>query len=626
MQYQRNIGIDFGTSTTVLCYLDYEVDEQGQKRLIGGPDPIKQLPNCDKHEKPIETLIYEPAEGDLAFGLEARRQAEDDKTADKPRKGTLVYNFKMNLMDSDPAKAALAVAHMKLFFDFLYRAYSANRRYMHDQKPHEQTFVSFPAKWPQHLREVTLEAASACFPEVTGIDEPCAAMQYFLYYEHSESFELIKEGIIAPGQELKVLLIDLGGGTTDYVLYKTKLGNAEGHEVLCTWPPDTAEATNLGGKDIDRLMVRDVTSYFNTYKRKKAATVSLEVFEGRRSDIVSFKEGRLSKGLERLCKAWEEGRAHSNTKQAVDNVPYQTSFEDAHHVLQSNAPEYAFTLESFGEMAQDHLKLFVDLTNGAIRHAKDESKIADASEIDLVILAGGHSQWYFVPRLLAGKWLPGSQTGPASGSGIRLPQIASDHRRCWSYRDPQTIVARGLVLANLGYSITGIAQHSLWYKIEIAVAGSRNLWTLQVVPKGLALPKSRAFFVRLPFQRPLSDSGDLKIEANIIQVVGESPENGRPFDRGPLSRTMPGSTLLKDRVRRFLNYPAVTEFIDVYLSAKMDQYGTVSYRGIIQLGSGGEPWIFKSSSGPISEDETTSLQKELAAHKSGARTSAHERS
>src|ERR1700730_10069441 len=702
---ERNIGIDFGTSTTVLCFLDYWVDDQGQRHIVSPADPFKQLHNCDDYRKPIESVIYHSVEGKPILGLAARRKAEEEERSD-----LLIRNFKMDLLDSDPATAETAIERMNVFFDLLYKQYNREHRkdFIKGQEPRERTFVSYPAKWPLRLQEATVRAAElAGFPEVTGMNEPCAAMQYFLYHEHSDSFELIRQNIIHPGQQLKVLLIDLGGGTTDFVLYNTRLGEPEGHEVLSTWTADTAEptlvervnpgedlkltitcpkltefpveieltvgatdttstlakkfasaindnmavnaagiqafsagatvslfqpapldsqvllsssspgiqtasgagtaSTNLGGRDTDRLLILDVANHFNMYKKKTNNVVFLEFvkeFEKRRDEVVQFKEQRLSKALE---------APHA----VVNNVPYQRSFDNAYDILQPKAPAYTLTREKFGKLAQDHLTLFVELTNGAIRNAITEDKIKDESGIDLIVLTGGHSKWYFVADLLSGKWIPGLQTAPP-GSGIKLPKIAAEPRRCWTYHDPQTIVAQGLALTNLGYSITGIAQKTLWYDIVISVGEKTEHWTMPVVKKGTALPKERPFFARLRFDRPLADSGDLKVEANLVPVIGENFDNGERLGKSePLSRKLPLSTQMKDRVRRFLKYPFVREWLDVYLCAKMDQYGNVSYRGIMELGSAGEPWIFKSSR-EISAEDKTFLQTELSAYQVGA--------
>jgi hypothetical protein len=242
-----------------------------------------------------------------------------------------------------------------------------------------------------------------------------------------------------------VLLTDLGGGTTDFVLYNTKLGEPGGHEVLSTWPADTAEAvliepvnpgealrltitcpklaqlpveievtggttdttstlakkfasaindnmavnaagiqafsagatvslfqparldsqvllsssspgiqtatgpgtasTNLGGRDIDRLLILDVANHFSAHKRRNvdgSFPEFVKAFGKMMDEIIQFKEERLSKALEA-------------PKGAVNDVPYQTSFDRAHHILQANVAAYTFTREKFGRLAQDHL-------------------------------------------------------------------------------------------------------------------------------------------------------------------------------------------------------------------------------------------------------------------------------
>ena len=106
------------------------------------------------------------------------------------------------------------------------------------------------------------------------------------------------------------------------------------------------------------------------------------------------------------------------------------------------------TRQTFEEKAEAYLKKFPALIRGCIA----ASGVKDA-DIELVILTGGHSQWYFVKEILTGR-LP-------AVCGSLLPQITEDPNRILSVARPQETVALGLVyapMASFSGSPAGLAD------------------------------------------------------------------------------------------------------------------------------------------------------------------------
>jgi Hsp70 protein len=610
MTLRRNIGIDFGTSSTVLCYVDYELPDGASEPRFASheADPIKLVRlDDDAPEGFMESVIYEPAgrldnEGKQLrfFGHVARERAATDRMSGAP--GALISGFKMDLLE--PGKEADALVRMVQLFKHL-------RKICDDlptmRRPVEQTYVSYPAKWPEQLRDATkLAAEEAGFPDVKGADEPCAAMQFFLYFEHQAFTALKKQGLIASGQELKILLIDSGAGTTDFVLYSTKLDEQGGHKVVSTWPDPSLGSNNLGGRDVDRLLVQHLQTYFETYRENPQREIDPEIFRQRLHDIVRFKERILSRYLE-------------DENEKVTRVPYKDAIEDDRHILLANAPPYEFDRDVFGDLARDHLRLFADLTNGAVEDAKAKGLIRDAAEIDFVVLTGGHSKWYFFIEMLQGKWVQGQ------ASEIDLPKIRADPGRCLTYGDPRTIVARGLVLTNLGKVISTKASKSLWCRVLVEVGESEKTYIIPLAQKGEELTgdKTTNKFVALPYERPLGE----KIELRVELVSGNTLESGQASPLNVISSNLSPAAKMADALLKRLGYGRVAQTLELYIEVNLDQHGNIAYRGAVKLGAFSTPslfqafttpwFFFQSSNEPLSPKQEETLKSELERQRHG---------
>ena len=97
---------------------------------------------------------------------------------------------------------------------------------------------------------------------------------------------------------------------------------------------------------------------------------------------------------------------------------------------------YGLTRSVFEENAAEYLKKFPELVNGCVNAAG-----AAARDIELVLLTGGHSQWYFVKEMLTGR-MP-------EICGELLPKIAENPERVIPVTRPQETVALGLVYTPL---------------------------------------------------------------------------------------------------------------------------------------------------------------------------------
>lgn len=454
----RYIGIDFGTSTSVVSFKDYR---------DGAPAAAEEpkLVVFEGNHPTVPTLVFTDAEGRRQFGYAAERQA-----GRSPR--SLAANFKMDLVSDDPARRDRAAELLREFFRYLYRTYQAQRVVPPGAELEERTLVSYPAKWPDQVRAVTLQAArEAGFPNVSGMDEPSAALQYLLTMEGRQLAQLVRNEILAENAPLTALLVDMGAGTTDLVLYRFLPGAAEGHEVLATWPPVNSPLT-FGGREVDDRLSRHLRELLT-----------------RDPD---FDLRRLEPAwLARQCTPWKELEISPQlaADRAVHGPPEAL-------ILSWNGEFPPLDRTAFGEILADYLPAFPTLVNELLEHAVARGKISGGEEVDLVILTGGHSQWYFVQEILRGLWVPGLPGSPETGSGVRLPKIQAQPERVLTTPLPQQTVARGLALAGMPVRIRTVLTNGIWLELSL---GLSRIEPFAVGQMGDSLPLEREFRKRLKF-------------------------------------------------------------------------------------------------------------------------------
>ncbi|MCX7771557.1 MAG: hypothetical protein N2376_00400, partial [Clostridia bacterium] len=237
MPIERVIGIDFGTSTSVVKIKTYK---DGQP--LGSLNAVEYVHFDNKDSLP--TLIYETSDGKHLIGYEAENAAV---------KGILYSNFKLDLIHPEEAIRERAIAYTKLFFTYMVEAYN-------DQKSHfpacdtETTYISYPAKWSSELRNLMIGIAKdAGFKNVIGLDEPTAAIHTVMVLE--------KEKLDLGGQEsANILMIDMGAGTTDLVLCRYTPNSDKRLEILNTWPKDDSQCL-FGGREVDEALCDYVRNY-----------------------------------------------------------------------------------------------------------------------------------------------------------------------------------------------------------------------------------------------------------------------------------------------------------------------------------------------------------------------------
>ena len=259
------VGCDLGTTNSAVCFVD-TAEQPWQVRTFLVPQVV--APGQVESLETLPSFLYQPAEGETARGaLQCPWQAEDpeyvvgtfarDHGSLVP--GRMISSAKSWLCHSgvdrlapilpwhgatdlkrlSPVEASACVlAHIRQAWNARFPQYPLE----------QQDFVlTLPASFDEVARELTVKAAAlAGLPRVFLIEEPQAAF-YAWIYAHRHDWQQL----VSPGQ--KILVIDIGGGTSDFTLIRVRAGQGgkiQFHRVA------VGEHLILGGDNFDLALAQ----------------------------------------------------------------------------------------------------------------------------------------------------------------------------------------------------------------------------------------------------------------------------------------------------------------------------------------------------------------------------------
>lgn len=279
----------------------------------------------------------------------------------------------------------------------------------------EETIVSYPAKWAKGTQEFLVESArQAGFQNVRGMDEATASIGAVLVQKQEEIEQL---GMMKGNRPFLFLVVDMGAGTTDLAVCRYTPGIHPQNEIISTWP---CEDSNIlfGGREIDAKLGK----YFSEIMKRDGISEKI-------ADTIP--EQQADK-----IKEWKE-HTLSNMLNCGETVRYCNFLNAYYNIMCISPSTFSFGKKEFEELLSDYLQQFPELLEGCMADAAAKSQDFTPGEIDMVILTGGHSQWYFVPDMLSGVM--------TKYGNILLPKIKDDKNRMFCMPRPQEIVSLGLV-------------------------------------------------------------------------------------------------------------------------------------------------------------------------------------
>jgi molecular chaperone DnaK len=358
------IGIDLGTSNSAAAVM-----------MGGKPALIPAAEGTSIGGKAFPSVVAFTKDGQLLVGEPARRQAvtnPDNTIVAAKRKMGSDHTFRIQGKEYKPQQIS----------SFILQKIKKDAEAFLGEKV-DKAVITVPAYFDDNQRQATKDAGTIAGLEVVRIiNEPTAASLAF--------------GLDKVGQEMKILVFDLGGGTLDVTIMEMGGGV---FEVL-----STSGDTQLGGTDMDRILIDYVTNEF-----RKTTGVDLT------SD---------STAMTRIREASEKAKIELSTVMETDiNIPF--IFHDP--ASGSKNLEIKLTRAKFEEL----IRPIVERCRTSIDNALRDSKLS-TSDVSKIVLVGGPTRIPLVKKFVGdviGKD-PESGVDPmeavAVGAAIQAGIIAGD--------------------------------------------------------------------------------------------------------------------------------------------------------------------------------------------------------
>jgi molecular chaperone DnaK len=358
------IGIDLGTSNSAASVM-----------MGGKPALIPAAEGTSIGGKAFPSVVAFTKEGQLLVGEPARRQAvtNPDNTiiAAKRRMGS-DHIFKVQGKDYKPQQISAFI---------LQKIKKDSEAFLGE--PVTKAVITVPAYFDDNQRQATKDAGTIAGLDVVRIiNEPTAASLAF--------------GLDKAGQDMKILVFDLGGGTLDVTIMEMGGGV---FEVL-----STSGDTQLGGTDMDKVLIDHVVNEF-----RKTTGIDLT---------------KDSTAMTRIREASEKAKIELSTVMETDiNLPF-ISYD------QSSGPKN-LELKLTRAKLEELIRPIVERCRTSIDNALRDAKLS-ATDVSKIVLVGGPTRIPMVKKFVAdviGK-SPESGVDPmeavAMGAAIQAGIIAGD--------------------------------------------------------------------------------------------------------------------------------------------------------------------------------------------------------
>ena len=279
MSTRYSIGIDLGTTNTVLSYVDNAVRD-----CLPAVFPLTQLvaPGETSELPELPSFIYLPEEGevsseqlalpwaptglDLAVGAYAREMAARSPEKVVSSSKSWLCNSRIDRHDAclplgadaeDGARlispiqaAAIILGHLKDNWNYAMASDDSSLA-----MENQDVIITVPASFDAAARELTMEAATSLGLRFTLLEEPQAAFYAWLAANGDDWRKQIGAGDV-------ILVCDIGGGTTDFSLIAVVDEDGE----LTLQRLAVGDHTLLGGDNMDVTLAMQVSARLKAEK------------------------------------------------------------------------------------------------------------------------------------------------------------------------------------------------------------------------------------------------------------------------------------------------------------------------------------------------------------------------
>ena len=446
----RIIGIDFGTSTSVVKVFN-----------DGGSDNVYTL-NAGNGMQEIPTLIFKrESDGELFIADEALSQLNQEV------EGTIYKYFKLDLISNNDEEKQQAIEYTILFFKYLKKKYDEMCSIgAFGSCDATKVYISYPAKWPSFVRltmlECAIKAGFGTSANVFGLDEPTAAAVASF---HEKEEELKRAGLYFADVTYKAMMVDMGAGTTDIVLFEYRIENGKLHiNNPVTYP--TAESTRLcGGKEIDDILSEFCISYSHSILTN--GNVPQGLLDKCKTEIKPWKEDVVSEGLQKNLDIKSPGFIAQQI-----NLMKQFGLP-----INPNLKPFLMNRLTFESISQTHWQNWRNMISEAFVEGK-KFGYESPEDINVIILTGGPSQWYGVKDFFLGVPFANIEL-------ISFDQVKKYPASLIQSVKPSQTVATGLCLKDKAIVAATPLSNSFWIQFEYEGNTSE---TMKIADKGHSLP------------------------------------------------------------------------------------------------------------------------------------------
>jgi molecular chaperone DnaK (HSP70) len=263
-----SIGIDLGTTSSVLAYIPLTGDAQPEALAVSQwetPDALVEAPTLPSFlylpEDALATQLrgkVSETQGWIAGRLARRRAGEMPDRVVRSAKSWLCHHtadrsapiLPWGSEDLVPAQKISPVEAAAFILNYLRAGWDSSFARSGSAFDDQEITITVPASFDAAAQRLTLNAAEeAGFPSsVRLLEEPQAA--FYCWLEQHRSAGPLWEGLNAhPAESRHVLIVDIGGGTSDFSLFELRPGASGGIPDITRVA--VSEHILLGGDNID---------------------------------------------------------------------------------------------------------------------------------------------------------------------------------------------------------------------------------------------------------------------------------------------------------------------------------------------------------------------------------------
>ena len=349
------LALDFGTTTTVVCG---DIQGAGNPRFL-----------VDDKSYLIPSVIYKRNDGVTYYG----KRAEKEST--KPN-GAFIENMKMMLLDEGQREAGKA--YIKEFLkEHIFKKLFENQKSDFPSFDNIIVRISHPSIWNEDLVDFMIEAVKdAGFRDskIEAVPEPLAVSVYSL---QSRAKFLNEKHILGYNQTYNVIVVNMGGSTSDVVICKIEIDDNGKCKVSqpATYPTKE-ESTTCGGREIDKILMH--------YCWEKCQ--------------LTAKYQRLFKQYD--ARQWKEHYVSNDLKEnAIADAPERVCQILSAQYNRDVSEQGKIDRATFEAKSSEHWKSLQDIIHDAVIDYQSKYGVGE-EDVDFIFVTGGHSQWYCVKDVI----------------------------------------------------------------------------------------------------------------------------------------------------------------------------------------------------------------------------------